>query len=1231
MKARTWMLCMSALGFLVPISQGREHRKGQLLRLKEYVGREWPDELIHYDLTFRRGEYPGGSLKLFDQAGKELPVQLAGVRTHDDGSLKSARVWLVTTLRPKAVQEWRLAPGVCAAVSDLRLVRKGKVLKVTTARTGAEFRLGERTFKTPVAAAEVPSYLSAIRQRSGTWGGRGWFETPHKCRSYKVWIMERGPVYVKVGFEYRFDGFRGEGKDIYKGHVRIAARQELIEFVEDYSLGDPKVYRIWQPKSRAEEIMWDWWQWRPHEARHNFCFSIYDGLKPTKARWYGHNSTIPEKRTGRNPGMDFETDYKLDYSQDRFDIAVTSYHRGCPDQALSYMAWREADPRSDAVAVIGIRPTEWQHADMVPHLMKTIVHHTDTACVRIHALKKPDLVVKAPLHLGKRVWGITTLKMPEAGPTKDERKGGKIVSYAFQQPSLALKLRSKYGNRQLDKVKDWTLEWPSTRTYPSLFVKKGGLEAVLRRIRSSRILLNHARRQTHKPIMRYILDNNARHAQAAYNDLMNWCNRHIDILFNDGYCSHKGTNNNQYPWWMQEMSGRFDLIMGMPEVSQEQKVVLKAYFSFCVHMLQDDDFMPPRSTGVGWGSANMPVNTRGGRAITAAVLADNPDAKVWFDRAVEYVDALVNKVWSEDGSPISGPHYVSTQADPLMNMALPLYYAGALPPIQKKYPRIRNFTRLLIDRLTPPDRRVGNVRILPTIGHTRLEYCANIGKYAMMMNLTDKGRKGLAGQAYWLWKRAGMATHGFMDGIYYMHEEFNENQPQVKSVVYPGSLTFLRHGFPHPNETYMAIHCGNQGFDHYDADVGGFLLYAKGAPLMMDFCSMYVPNCGHSIWHNTLSWNLRENPPRTPCPGRGHPDCWFTKRMWKAHKYKPHMLLDRCDDSQTQAVDGFKEYAGEIRAQALTPEVDYVMAAMPLIEFKHTPYFNKAESENPVPWAPYQDLDRRRLKKRYEWQRRFIFIKDEDLNGPNYFVIQDDLDGQAELTPTANFWCLADDMRVGKDTVRWTGQYEVDLDMYVAYPKRPKLSSRTWWHSSSQPLRVTHKKGREEQIAAHIANAPGKGGFCVVLYPRGRYEVRPFFKSNRDGSAIEVTIGRRRDVIFCSRKQKTTSFGGVKCDGTAAVVKLHPDYSALTLAEPGKLTLKGISLESKSPLAIRIAGKTISGRATGRGRFRLILSPAWAGRKMLVNGKAAGTFDYRGKIEFSLPEGGGTLTVKPGA
>jgi len=1245
------------------LAQARRYEKDDVLRLREYVSREWTNELIHYSLEFSPGDYPSHEVKLVSVDGRETPVQLSDIATYSDGSLQHATIWLVANLKPNEVKEWRLLPGQATADSDLKVNRREDTLEVTTKFTGARFHLGEKTFTPSIFADKVPPYITAIRHRSGNWGGRGWFETPHKCRRYKVWVMEEGPVYIKVGFEYVFDGFRGEGKDVYKGYVRIAAQQEFIEFVEEFSLADPNTYRIWKPKTRAEEIMWDWWAWRPHESQHNFCFSIYEPIEPTKARWFGHNSSVPEKRTGRNPGMDFETEYALDgvsfssqnrfsdenkYSRDRFDISINAYLRGCPDQAKSYFAWRAEEPESDAIGIIGIRGVDWLHPDMVPHSSKAIVHHTDTADLRIYArfarwftkrrkpqkpLNKPDLVVKAPLHLGRRAWGILTLKMPEAAPVENLTKNGAIEQYAFQAaPTQALKLQSKYGNRQLDKVKNWTLEWKTDKPFPSLFVKDGGLEDVRARIQSSQTLRQHADSQRHKAIMRYLLDGGEENAQASYDELMDWCRRHIDILFEHGYCSHRGLNNNQYPWWMQEMSARFDLIMGMPEIKEQQKETLKAYFSFCVHLLQDDEFMPPRTTGVGWGSINMPINTRGGRAVTAAVLSDNPDAEPWIERAIEYLDVMVRKIWDEDGSPVSAPHYVSTSADPLMNMALPLYYAGKIEPIQGKYPRLKAFTRHLIDRLTPPDIRAGNMRILPTFGHTRIETGDNIGKYAMLMALTDNspfekgGKGGLAGEAIWMWQRAGEGTSGFMDGIYYMSENIEPIQPELKSKVYPESLTFLRNGFPEANETYMAIHAGNHSIDHWDSDVGAFILYAKGVPLCLDFSSMYTPNCAQSLWHNTLSWNVEEHERQKPAYPRGDSRNFYTGKIWFDHQYAPHTLLERSENR----VDGggWEAYSGTVPIHTFFAEVDYVVAAIPMREFERKPFLNKDEGE-PTPWAPFTEFDRIRLQRTYEWQRRFIFVKDADLNGPNYFLIQDELDGQDELTPQANIWCLADSQTIEGDRVFWKGQYNIDLDMYVAFPKNPVIATRTWWHDSSQPMPVDWKNGKEEQIAAHVKNQPGKGGFTMALYPLARDEIRPEYESNDDGTAVQITIGERRDVIFCSRQQRRTSFGGVTFEGTAAVVKQHPEYTTLTLLEPGELRVKELTLLSDAPISLRLTGDMLTGQAVGPGAVMVKLPKAFAGKTILINGKEAATVTDDGTVRLVLETGANTkLTLE---
>jgi hypothetical protein len=139
-------------------------------------------------------------------------------------------------------------------------------------------------------------------------------------------------VLAKIAFEYRFDGFRGEGGDVYRGTAQITVGQEIIYLTEQFSLGDPKVYCEPQFSSEAEELLWDWWPWRPHEAADNFCFSFTAGgvFQPTHARCIQHNVTTPTK--GRSMNCYGENEYPLPFDSSRLEFTLNAYTCLQPDR-----------------------------------------------------------------------------------------------------------------------------------------------------------------------------------------------------------------------------------------------------------------------------------------------------------------------------------------------------------------------------------------------------------------------------------------------------------------------------------------------------------------------------------------------------------------------------------------------------------------------------------------------------------------------------------------------------------------------------------------------------------------------------------------------------------------------------------------------------------------------------------------------------------------------------------
>ncbi|HOS43823.1 MAG TPA: hypothetical protein PK794_09050, partial [Armatimonadota bacterium] len=79
--------------------------------ITDYLGLDWRDELVHYDLTFAPGELKGAA-QVGVTAGKTaLPSQTSDVTRHPDGSVASCRVWFVATVPANGSVTYTFTPG----------------------------------------------------------------------------------------------------------------------------------------------------------------------------------------------------------------------------------------------------------------------------------------------------------------------------------------------------------------------------------------------------------------------------------------------------------------------------------------------------------------------------------------------------------------------------------------------------------------------------------------------------------------------------------------------------------------------------------------------------------------------------------------------------------------------------------------------------------------------------------------------------------------------------------------------------------------------------------------------------------------------------------------------------------------------------------------------------------------------------------------------------------------
>jgi hypothetical protein len=133
--------------------------------LRERVGHDWNDELVHYPVSFARGECRPDELQLEDEEGQPIPLQLTDVEAQPDGSVARGKVAFIVTLPAGATRTFTLGKGpkkTDESKTDLAAVVEGNSLVLSTSAIGVKLAWGEEKFDPPRAAAGVPAPDPAV-------------------------------------------------------------------------------------------------------------------------------------------------------------------------------------------------------------------------------------------------------------------------------------------------------------------------------------------------------------------------------------------------------------------------------------------------------------------------------------------------------------------------------------------------------------------------------------------------------------------------------------------------------------------------------------------------------------------------------------------------------------------------------------------------------------------------------------------------------------------------------------------------------------------------------------------------------------------------------------------------------------------------------------------------------------------------------------------------------------
>jgi hypothetical protein len=1022
---------------------------------RDVIGLAWPRTLVTYRLLFKPGEARRDNLKLVDAQGVEAPFQLSRVTLHPDGSLETARISFHAELPKNGEYRFQLLPeraarhsttlSVTSSAEEL-LIRNG-VAGITLLPQGEKrFSMGLRFSSTNELAESahtaglvlqgiIPGPLQAIllnpgfKRAGGSHFAAVQSANAPRVTSYTCELTEQGPLFVEARVRYAF-----ESGGFYEVTFRVLDGDRAIRVDEQFDLkriGNAYDWQVVYRLAGAGEADWqpDLVFWKTPQGR----------LKGRAAELEQRFEAVGLKRAPL--GNNSYGSAQLAYDQPESNVcqltawypwSVSADYLGLVDSARVVPgARRENLP---FVAVIPMHAGNWRAShDTFAGLLFT------RAEGRVE-LRWPLVVLPHPnslLHTGEYDWDL---------PFTFGRRQWALVAGEPQDHDGLFDVYAKQGYVTLDDYKDWVLEWPADAkvAYPRLVFSTEDVARI------KPMLAQHPAADVLGSFLYFQETPDASRAQQS-----------IERIFADPASVPQNQRPMRSPagqfyhnlhfggdWleplmitraiyrqtMMTQWSHDVDELFAAGNLSSEQQRVLRAQLAAFCSLLTEPD-VNPRGSMVHLGNPNMPINRFFALTIAASLIPDHPMAQEWLRVSQDYVrfklamNTAPGGAWSELISYFVAGYSHQLQAAAVMskNMALdPSVARLAVMP-----------TEFTLNLLTPPDPRKGGRRIVPGWGHEG-EFLMN--HWLVAAGLIRDIDPDLAKAFAWAWQQQGkpVTEPSFMEhGSGFtpraaVHADLLQNLPEnyhpkaLESKWWPGFGAVMRAHTGDPDETYLSYH---QGYlvSHCDANQGDFVLYSKGAPLVV---------------MGPVQYTLYES--ARPLAALYKSFGWHSRVHFGAQ-------------TNTGGWPGGGPIS-QVHASALGDSTDYLRGL--------------------GDYGPQR------------WTRQILFLKGKAAAGPNYFMFRDSFhnrDGDAaKLEP--KWWFLKTagvkaNVVPGPRTLEYSGPYGVGMHVGFLQPDAITAESRDA-HSHNQDFTVTSVGPIPPGEDVFVMLYPRKGTEAAPRYER---------------------------------------------------------------------------------------------------------------------------------------------------
>ncbi|MGA2134377.1 MAG: hypothetical protein ABSH50_18960 [Bryobacteraceae bacterium] len=567
-----------------------------------------------------------------------------------------------------------------------------------------------------------------------------------------------------------------------------------------------------------------------------YALNIYSGLEPDQARYRGHHSTSIDN--GREPdGRQYRQSHErpeMDAIRD-LDYRAPAFHRMAVWDPWIYDSgwyWQLYNSRAASTAhLLGIFAGPASQALGAANNGAGVFTAPGPAAAIAFETRRhsPDARFFPRVRVA---WGIFV------GTKADLGDPNQVQNIARQM--------NLHGGINLSKVYRYQTAFADPPAgYPPLFMNQSAVDAVIARVRSDKDYYH--RLYDAEPTARPLLAMWAGQPQGLSKLVAEIATTAHDLL--DGLVNGDGIYHFKFHYWM----GGLEMIRSAvwihavltnPEATAEDIARVKAAAALFDAVLWDNDFVPMfEGHGLNLGTANMPVQQSQYRDIFAALLNHSLDAVL--RRAIENLHATVNA----DGAAIGSSHYIGACMGPILTTLQQLQAAGIADAFRTE-PRLARFADFYLNLLTPPEPRFGGYRKVVSIGDSSTESSDLYGQLATGFAAADPALSARLMAAWW---QSGAMHSGFHGStLLKIDERLPAANPRLGDANFPGWYTVLRNAWGTPNETAVWLVDGDYYRDHAHEDNGTVAIYALGAPLSIDWGSMYAPQSPGAFMHSLV-------------------------------------------------------------------------------------------------------------------------------------------------------------------------------------------------------------------------------------------------------------------------------------------------------------------------------------------------------------------------------------------